>query len=107
MPICSSACDSLEKPPSPTQKAEYDGLPVVQETLGWTQEPVTSVKDVGAPDVFVPLTAYPAQFDETTVSAPRRGANRRPEEASATLDAASASVPSATSAAVTRSTRGR
>ena len=57
MPICSSACESAENPPSPTQNAEYDS-PSAQFAFGCTQVPVTFVYWTGVPVAgFVPVTA--------------------------------------------------
>src|SRR5262249_36019267 len=49
VPICSSDVEDCAMPPSPTQKAEYDGDPVTQVTAGCTHVPITFENDVTAP----------------------------------------------------------
>src|SRR5262249_41755183 len=49
VPICSSDVAASVMPPSPTQKAEYDGVPATQVTAGCTHVPITFEKDVTMP----------------------------------------------------------
>jgi len=51
VPICSSACEVSLKPPSPTQKAAYAFVPVVQDAAGSTQVPETLVNVSGTGSV--------------------------------------------------------
>jgi len=57
VPICSSACDSWEKPPRPIQNAENVLDPVVQLATGSLQLPVTFVNEVAAVAVVGAETA--------------------------------------------------
>ena len=44
VPICSSAFDVSEKPPIPTQNAEYVWLWRTHRAVGWRQAPTTRLK---------------------------------------------------------------